>query len=207
MAPKYKLTYFNGTGRAEPIRYLFAYAGQDYVDYRMKREEWPQLKANTPYGKVPVLEVDGKPVAQTNAIARYLAKQFKLQGSDDWEILQADSLVEALGDYNSSSMRLFREENPERIAEIKKEQAFYLAKFEKILSSSPSGLLVGPAVTWADLVFAATLSSRPDQVDALKSYPALSVFVNKINNLPNIKKWVETRPKSDPPPKGPHHKR
>ncbi|ENN80460.1 hypothetical protein YQE_03117, partial [Dendroctonus ponderosae] len=162
---------------------------------------------NTPYGKVPVLEVDGKPVAQTNAIARYLAKQFKLQGSDDWEILQADSLVEALGDYNLSSMRLFREENPERIAEIKKEQAFYLAKFEEVLSSNPSGLLVGSAVTWADLVFAATLSSRPDQVDALKSYPALSAFVNKINNLPNIKKWVETRPKSDPPPTGPHHKR
>lgn len=44
-------------------------------------------------------------------------------------------------------MRLFREENSERIAEIKKDQAFYLAKFDEIVSSNPSGLLVGSAVS------------------------------------------------------------
>nr|QCX41803.1 glutathione S-transferase [Pagiophloeus tsushimanus] len=120
MAPKYKLTYFNVTGRAEPIRYLFAYAGQEYEDHRIGHEAWPQFKSETPFGKLPILEIDGKRVSQSVAIARYLAKQFGLLGKNDWEALQADSLIDALGDYEACGMRLFKEENPEKIAAIKK---------------------------------------------------------------------------------------
>lgn len=51
-----------------------------------------------PFGMLPVLEVDGKQVAQSNAIARYLAHQYDLTGKDEWDSLQCDVLVDTLGD-------------------------------------------------------------------------------------------------------------
>nr|AVT42192.1 glutathione S-transferase s3 [Lissorhoptrus oryzophilus] len=75
MAPKYKLTYFNIPGLAEQIRYIFAYADQEFEDVRINHDQWPELKNKTPFGKVPVLEIDGKPVSQSNAISLTLQEK------------------------------------------------------------------------------------------------------------------------------------
>ena len=42
--PEYRLTYFNAMGRAEPIRLLFAQAGEKYQDRRIEKPDWPSLK-------------------------------------------------------------------------------------------------------------------------------------------------------------------
>jgi hypothetical protein len=44
MAPTYKLTYFNVKGLGEPIRFLFAYGGIEFEDFRIEKQEWPQIK-------------------------------------------------------------------------------------------------------------------------------------------------------------------
>ncbi|KAI4470498.1 glutathione s-transferase [Holotrichia oblita] len=106
MTPHYKLIYFNARGRAEHIRFIFAYAGIEYEDERISREKWPELKKKTPFGLLPVLEIDGKPVAQSNAIARHLAKQYGLAGKTEWESLQCDVLVDALGDLKQEMLYL-----------------------------------------------------------------------------------------------------
>ena len=54
---QYKLNYFNGRGRAELIRLVFAAAGQKYEDHRIEKEQWPELKAKTPFGQAPWLEI------------------------------------------------------------------------------------------------------------------------------------------------------
>ena len=41
---KYKLTYFDIRARAEPIRLLFAVAGEDYEDHRVDFKTWPDVK-------------------------------------------------------------------------------------------------------------------------------------------------------------------
>lgn len=47
---------------------------------------------------LPILEIDGRVVAQSNAIGRHLAQQYGLTGKDEWEAVQCDVLVDTLGD-------------------------------------------------------------------------------------------------------------
>lgn len=51
-----------------------------------------------PFGKVPVLEIDGKVVNQSMAISRYLAKKAGLTGNDEWESLLIDIAVDNISD-------------------------------------------------------------------------------------------------------------
>jgi glutathione S-transferase len=52
----------------------------------------------TPFSQVPILEVDGQVLAQSNAIARYLARKYGLAGKDEWEQAQTDMYIENIHD-------------------------------------------------------------------------------------------------------------
>jgi glutathione S-transferase len=61
----YRLIYFNARGRAELIRYIFAYTGQQYEDFRVSQSDWLHYKPKTLFGQVPVLEIrDGTSTVQ-----------------------------------------------------------------------------------------------------------------------------------------------
>lgn len=51
--------------------------------------------SETPYGQVPVLEIDGEPYAQTIPICHYLAKQVNLIGKTDLDALKIDGIAQA----------------------------------------------------------------------------------------------------------------
>lgn len=55
----------------------------------------------TPWGKLPLLEVDGKTVTQHLAICRYLGKKAGLNGKDDWEALKIDEIVDIINELRS----------------------------------------------------------------------------------------------------------
>uniref|UniRef100_UPI001438F0E8 hematopoietic prostaglandin D synthase-like n=1 Tax=Bombus vancouverensis nearcticus TaxID=2705178 RepID=UPI001438F0E8 len=137
----YKLIYFNARGRAEHIRYIFAYTGIEYTDERIPEELWPEYKDSMPYKKLPVLEIDGKPVAQSNAVARYLARKYDLMGKDEWDAMICDELVDTLGDLKQAICYYRMEENPEK-KKARKNQLlnetipFYLTKFDQIIGEN-----------------------------------------------------------------------
>lgn len=77
---KPKLTYFDApVSRGEECRLALAVAGVDFEDLRIKGADWPAMKAQTPYGALPILELPGKPpLAQTNAILVLIGRRHGL---------------------------------------------------------------------------------------------------------------------------------
>jgi prostaglandin-H2 D-isomerase / glutathione transferase len=120
MAPHIKLIYVDAKALAEPIRFLFAYGNIKYDDFRMTHEDFKSDKSSKlfeatenllilmyvllaclgfPYNKIPNVEIDGKLVHQSMAIARYFAKQVGLAGTSLQEELLVDMAVDTLADY------------------------------------------------------------------------------------------------------------
>lgn len=57
------------------------------------------MSVETPFGKVPLLEVDGKLMHQSLAIERYLGRLAGLTGADAWEDAQIDIMADTITDF------------------------------------------------------------------------------------------------------------
>jgi len=203
-AEKYKLSYFNVRARAEPIRFIFALKEIPYEDHRIERPDWPAIKEKHPWGQLPILEVNGKVMAQSMAITRYLARKYDLVGANELESAKCDEYVDAISDLRANWRSFFFEtDEPKR--EIAKKEFLEnqvpkcFAKFEAILRSNGNGeFLVGNQLTWADLTIAHTIEFFGDtmQADILSPFPALKKFKEGVYNVPNIKNWIAKRPKT-----------
>lgn len=55
-----------------------------------------------PYGQVPVLEVDGKKIAQSLTICRYAGNLAKLSGNNPLENAEIDAVVDSFADVQKS---------------------------------------------------------------------------------------------------------
>ncbi|VDL78723.1 unnamed protein product [Nippostrongylus brasiliensis] len=169
----YKLIYFSFRGRAEVPRQLFALAGQDYEDVRYTLDEWPKHKDEMPFGQMPVLEVDGKKLCQSRAIARFLAKRFVVAdchkftgkgyaGKNALDEAVVDSIVDQCEDFFAEIRPYFRAaagmeqgdvENLEKHLLLPARQKFFTF-MTNFLRNNKSGYLVGDSLTWADLCVA-----------------------------------------------------
>jgi len=203
--PKYKLVYFNGRGRAEVSRQIFALAGEDYEDYRMKEGEWPTLKPNTPFGQAPYMEIEGEgTLCSSLAIARYLARKFGLAGKTDIEQARVDMVADCVEDAVRPLLAVFGAKNDEEKAAIKKkfqEEQFpgNLEKFEKMLTGSKSGYFVGNEITWCDLHFVITVGAAEGLgiETNLSKYPNIAALQKKVESNEKIAAWLAKRPQSN----------
>jgi len=110
--PEYKLQYFPITGLGEPIRMSFGMAGVPFEDQHVPGAEWGALKGAAPYGQMPVLFVDGNPMAQARAILRYLGTQLdgpdgKLYPEDSMQAYQCDEFMDLIDDARSTFLSTF----------------------------------------------------------------------------------------------------
>lgn len=217
MSSKYKLTYFNGRGLGEVIRLIFAQAAVDFEDIRIERDDWPERKPTTPFGKIPVLDVDGIIISESRAIARFVARRHGLCGQDDFEAAQCDMLVDALYDMFFVLRPYFYENDEEKKAQLFTEAMngaipTALQNFEKYLqaNNNKDGYFVGKEVTWADLALAyflgkirelyATFMTKHKPTESnklLDKYKLLEGLLEKIMSLPNIQAWIEKHPATE----------
>ena len=93
----YKLSYFDfAGGRGEPVRILFHAAGIKFKDDRLSFQQFNDMRKSTPFDSVPVLEIDGVTVTQSNAMIRYLGRQCDLYPKDKLQALYCDEVLDAL---------------------------------------------------------------------------------------------------------------
>lgn len=96
--PPYKLTYFDGpVSRGEECRLALHVAGVDFVDERIQSATWPERKPKTPFGALPVLEVEGKgQLAESNAILCFVGRAHGLHPSDLFEAARHEAIMSVI---------------------------------------------------------------------------------------------------------------
>ncbi|KAK0413255.1 hypothetical protein QR680_006690 [Steinernema hermaphroditum] len=197
----YKLHYFENLGaRAELIRLLLVYGELPYEEVSISRAEWSNLKANYPNNQLPVLEMDGKMLPQSIAIARFLAKKVGLLGEDDWEAAQTDAFIDLIEDTifaletKGLAMKMVFGQGNEVADEVVTTLKPFLERLEKHLHTTNGQNLVGNHLTWADLGIADWFRryaiSAPHLLD---EFLAVKKFTDYVYGLPKIKKYVAAR--------------
>jgi glutathione S-transferase len=207
--PNYKLTYFNGRGRAEIIRLVLTAAGIPFEDVRVPFEDWPKLKQTMPFAQMPVFEIDGKvQLCQSLAVARYLARLYNLAGKTELEQAQADMIIDCVEDMLRPIPMFFRiEQDPVKKAELKKkyieeQMPDFLTKLEALankLSPGKDHYLVGDSVTWADLYLvraegALKLQAGVENPFDKEKYPKLTDILERVHRLPKISAYTAKLP-------------
>ncbi len=97
--PTYKLTYFDfDGGRGEAVRLAFHIGGIAFEDHRVTFPEFGALRGQLRFNAVPVLQIDGTAVTQSNAMCRYVGKLAGLYPDDAMQALYCDEALDAVED-------------------------------------------------------------------------------------------------------------
>nr|QUF59403.1 glutathione S-transferase GSTS6/7-1 [Brachionus angularis] len=198
--PSYKLNYFDMKARGEFLRFMFAQAGQEYTDARIKIADWPTLKPAFTFEQVPVLEVqkgsEKLVLSQSLAIARYLARQFDLNGKNPTETALIDMYGSQVADLFNSINTMFMNNASQALMDENWNKN--LKFFEKRLELNGNGYLVGYSLSWADLYLSQItdfLFNRKSQF--LSNYPRIKALDDRVRSLPRIADWLRRRPVTD----------
>ncbi|KAI6219713.1 hypothetical protein M3Y95_01096000 [Aphelenchoides besseyi] len=194
--------HFDAKGVCESIRLMFHFANQSFEDHRITKKQWLAMKDSTFYGKIPILEVDGKPLAQCYAISRYLAKQFGLIGADDWEAAKLDEVADFhKGVHTELSPYIFVISGYRRGDRDALRKDVFIPIVEKnfpiyvnLLKQSTSGFFGRNNVTWIDFLVSEYMSTiKHYEPVIMEKYPLITKFIEKVQSLPQIKDYIKSR--------------
>ncbi|RLW12191.1 hypothetical protein DV515_00000766 [Chloebia gouldiae] len=208
MSGKPRLTYLNGRGRMESIRWLLAAAGVEFEEvYLETKEQYDKLIKDgfLLFQQVPLVEIDGMKMVQTRAIMSYIAGKYNLYGKDLKERALIDMYVEGISDLMQMILTFpfsppdAKEKNLESIKERATNR--YFPVFEKVLKQHGQDFLVGNKFSWADVQLIEAILAVEEKVpDVLSGFPQLQVFKTKMSNMPTIKKFLQPGSPRKPPP-------
>jgi glutathione S-transferase len=196
---KPKLTYFdNPRSRGEECRLALFLAGVDFEDNRLAFDGWAALKPNTPFGALPIFEIEGKPaISQANAILGYVGRKYGLLPADEWEAARLDSLLAACEDVRHVIAGTFGIKDPEelklrRAALVEGPIATWAAGMEKQVVGPFAG---GASISVADIKLFIMLGwlqgGALDHVpnDVVANYPKLSKLYESVKAHPRVVAW------------------
>lgn len=152
----YRLTYFDvDGGRAEPLRIALHAAGVAFEDNRLSFEDFGATRNKLRFTCVPVLEIDGAPVTQSNALTRYVGKIAGLYPEDALQALYCDEVMGAVEDVTFHIGRTMRMQGDElraaREALVEGWLPIYLRGLAELLARGGGEYFADGRLTVADL--------------------------------------------------------
>lgn len=155
--PKLRFTYFDIKGsRGQVARLALDYAGIAFEDVRLPFKEFVATKDSFPFGAVPILEVDGQVIAQSNGINRYVGKLCELYPTDPLQAALCDEIMSAVEDILQKGQRTLYIKDPEEKKKAREELAqgpitFFLQRIAARLEDRGSDYFADNRLTVADL--------------------------------------------------------
>ena len=205
--PRLTLTYFDfDGGRGEAARLIMHLGGIAFEDNRIPGKDWPALRDTMPFQALPVLEVDGKVITQSNTIDRYLGKLAGLYPKDDWQAVLVDEVMDAVEDITTkigNTMRLEGEAKKQaREALAAGPLPRFLQQIEARLKAGGGEWFVEKRLTVADLKCFLWIrwlkSGAVDHIPADivdRHAPLLASHLERVRNQPKIAAYYAARGK------------
>ncbi len=150
---------------------------------------------------MPVLQVDDKQIAQSNAILIYAGKLAQLYPQDPLAALQVEEFLSNIDDVSALFRPSYAEPDLVKRAALRGEVAAgpamtgWFARIESAIASNPSGFIVGNTLTIADLRAYAIWTRHVDGVpaDYFDHWPHIVAHKSKIAALPKIAAYYAAR--------------
>ena len=201
----YRLHCFAQSGNCFKVAFMLRALGEPYesvhVDYMNGTTREPTWRESTnEMGEVPVLEVDGQRLAQSNAINRYVGKLTDLYPSDAWQAALCDEVMEAVEDINTKLAATFflpeEEKKAQRKALVEGPLPFYLTRLQRRLEAHGGSYFAADRLTVADLkVFVWIWHLKSGVLDHVPAdlpdrvAPKLVEHYERVKNDPRIKAY------------------
>ena len=191
---EYTLHCFAQSGNAYKAALTLALAGADwaprFVDYFNGETRTPAYRAINVMGEVPVLEHDGRVLAQSGVILDYLAERFPSLGAHDaderrdilrWILFDNHKLTSYTATYRF--MRAFvAQPNADVMAEFRKRAEAAWGVLDTHLAGR--AFVVADRATIADLSLCGYLF-WPDEIGVdWAAYPGIAAWLDRIRALP-----------------------
>ncbi|XP_078659971.1 glutathione S-transferase-like [Branchiostoma floridae x Branchiostoma belcheri] len=206
--PKVKLTYFDFRGRAEPIRLLLEAGGVKYEFNGISQDEWKNLKPMAITGGLPILEINDKPLGESLAIGRFVARMHDMTGANNFDAACCDMIVDTVNEIFFQKMApimfMPEEERPPALKKLVEE--YMPAKFailQKFADKNNNGYFVGNKITWADIYFFAIFDLMNAHLPAeacemikgkfVEPCPSFQKILHNVKNNPGIAAYLKNR--------------
>jgi glutathione S-transferase len=194
--------------RAEVLRVSLFIKDIPFEDTRVSREEFVHLiktgflpnGKRAPFHQLPVIEVDGKIIGQTGAIARYCGKVSNLYSDDIFLAAKIDQIIDAATDITNLVSPTIREKDQikkmeDRKVLVSKLLPRWFRYLENLLSEDNSTWFV-EKMTIADIAIwrllgwltSGIIDGIPTSI--VDDFPKLKNIHHQVHTHPKVQEWM-----------------
>ena len=194
--------------RAEVLRVSLFIKDIPFEDIRVSREEFVHLiktgflpnGKKAPFHQLPVIEVDGKIIGQTGAIARYCGKASNLYADDNLKAAKIDQIIDAATDITNLVSPTIREKNLDKKMEdrkllVNKLLPRWFKYLENLLSEDESTwfvekMSIADVAIWRLLgwLTSGIIDGIPTSV--VDDFPKLKNVHHQVHTHPKVQEWM-----------------